>query len=170
MCLILCCRSRSVNKTTKEEHNDLHRQIWAQRQGPVLISSPTARHSFHIFFYFNSEMHMLSLTLLTILMGTDGSVDTIRTDLLPWAHYGDLAQKTIVLLNHGSQCLSLLAAQNGVTAARSHILSLLPASVMISGFSSLLLASNLGISLTDLSLPGGCYYHTIFTAQEDFSC
>lgn len=89
-------------------------KVWSSSH---LISHSQTLHIFLLyipfiyFFYFKSEMHRLTLTLLTILIGTDGLIDAIRKDLLSWIHHGDLIQNTIVLLNHGLQCQSLLVAQ-----------------------------------------------------------
>lgn len=55
---------------------------------------------------FNCEIHEHSLTLLIVLMCTEGLVAAMRTDLLPWSHHGDLVQNTIVHLNHELESFS----------------------------------------------------------------
>lgn len=101
-----------ISKQNNEEHSDLHRDHGHKGleefpshfpQSDTLYPSlwqPTSS------CYFNCEIHEHSLTLLIVLMCTEGLVAATRTDLLPWSHHGDLVQNTIVHLNHELESFS----------------------------------------------------------------
>lgn len=101
-----------ISKQNNEEHNDLHRDHGHKGQEEFPSHFPQSDTLYPSLWqptslcYFNCEIHEHSLTLLIVLMCTEGLVAAMRTDLLPWSHHGALVQNTIIHLNHELESFS----------------------------------------------------------------